>query len=70
MFLNFQTDRPEQTVQTQIRLLLEEQSDLGLHCLQFPMHPWMHYSKEKPSCSTFRMIKVIFQVSEILGFLR
>ena len=38
MFLSFQTDRTRQTVQTQIRLLLEEQSDQGLHCLQFPLH--------------------------------
>ena len=37
MILSFQTDRPWQTVQTQIRLLLE-QSDQGLHCLQF----WLH----------------------------
>ena len=29
------TNRSEQTVQTQIRLLLEEQSDQGLHCLLF-----------------------------------
>ena len=35
MILNFQTDRSGQTVQTQIRLLLEEQSDLGLPCLLF-----------------------------------
>ena len=27
-----------QTVQTQIRLLLEEQSDRGLHCLLFCLH--------------------------------
>ena len=33
--LNLRTDRSEQTVQTQIRLLLEEQSDQGLHCLLF-----------------------------------
>ena len=33
MILSFQTDRSGQTVQTQIRLLLEEQSDQGLHCL-------------------------------------
>ena len=46
IFLSFQTDRSGQTVQTEIRLLLEEQSDQGLHCLQFQMH----YSKEKPSC--------------------
>ena len=29
----------------------------------------MHYSKEVPSCSTFRVIKINFWVSEILGFL-
>ena len=38
MILNFRTDRFGQTVQTQIRLLLEEQSDLGLHCLLFHLH--------------------------------
>ena len=27
-----------QTVQTKIRLLLEEQSDQGLHCLLFHLH--------------------------------
>ena len=27
-----------QTVQTQIKLLLEEQSDQGLHCLLFHLH--------------------------------
>ena len=40
MFLHFRTDRSGQTVQTQIRLLLEEQSDQGLHCLQFSLHLW------------------------------
>ena len=51
MILNFRTDRSRQTVQTQIRLLLEEQTvqtqirpflqeqyDQGLHCLQFRLH--------------------------------
>ena len=38
MILSFRIDRPGQTVQTQIRQLLEEQSDQGLHCLQFPLH--------------------------------
>ena len=33
MILNFWADRFGQTVQTQIRLLLEEQSDQGLHLL-------------------------------------
>ena len=35
MILSFPIDRPGQTVQTQIRLLLVEQSDQGLHCLPF-----------------------------------
>ena len=39
MILSFWTDMPGQTVQTQIRLLLlEEQSDQGLHCLPFCLH--------------------------------
>ena len=42
MFLSFRTDRSGQTVQTQIRLLLEEQSDQGLHCLPFRLHPFGH----------------------------
>ena len=32
------TDSFKQTVQTQIRLLLKEQSDQGLHCLPFQLH--------------------------------
>ena len=38
MIISFRTDRSGQTVQTQIRLLLEEQSDLGLHCFLFHLH--------------------------------
>ena len=38
MILNFRTDRSGQTLQTQVRLLLEEQSDQGLHCLLFQLH--------------------------------
>ena len=38
MIQTFRTDRSGQTVQTQIRLLLEEQSDQGLHCLLFHLH--------------------------------
>ena len=38
MILSFRTDMSGQTVQTQIRLLLEEQSDQGLHCLPFRLH--------------------------------
>ena len=41
---------PGQTVQTQIRLLLEEQSDPGLHCLPDPdqSDPGLH-------CLPFRL---------------
>ena len=39
MTLSFRTDRSGQTVQTQIRLLLEEQSDQGLHYLQYCLNP-------------------------------
>ena len=38
VILSFRPDRSGQTVQTQIRLLLEEQSDQGLHCLLFHLH--------------------------------
>ena len=47
VILNFQTDRSGQTVQTQIRLLLEEQSDQGLHCLLFHLH--LHVFNKIPS---------------------
>ena len=42
MPLSFWTDRSGQTVQNQIRLLQEEQSDQGLHCLLFHLH---HFDK-------------------------
>ena len=38
LILSSRTDVSRQTVQTQIRLLLEEQSDQGLHCLLFHLH--------------------------------
>ena len=38
MIQSFQTNMSGQTVQTKIRLLLEEQSDQGLHCLLFRLH--------------------------------
>ena len=38
MILSFLTDMPGQIVQTQIRLLVEKQSDQGLHCLPFRLH--------------------------------
>ena len=38
MILSFWPHSSEQTVQTQVRLLLEEQSDQGLRCLPFHLH--------------------------------
>ena len=38
MILSFRTDSFEETVLTQIRLLLKEQPDQGLHCLQISLH--------------------------------
>ena len=39
IILSFQTDRPGQSVQTPDQTAPKEQSDQGLHCLQFPLHP-------------------------------
>ena len=36
--LSIGTNKSDQTVQTLIRLLLQEQSDQGLHCLSFQPH--------------------------------
>ena len=51
---------PGQTVQTQIRLLLQEQSDQGLHCLQFVCIFWTHCSMVELHSSNFRVITTIF----------
>ena len=60
MIVSFQTDRSGQTVQTQIRLLLEEKSDQGLHCLLFHLHLFDEIPKGLAS----------FLTSENLGTLR
>ena len=66
IFLSFRTDRSRKTVQTHIRLLLiRVYTVCNSLCIL-----WMHYSKETPSCSTFKVITINFRVSEILGFLR
>ena len=54
MTLSFRTDRSGQTVQTQIRLLLEEQSDQGLYCLFFHLHHFEEYPKVWPLSLNFR----------------
>ena len=52
-FLPFRTDSSGQTVQTQIKLLLE-QSDQGLHCLLFHLRLFDKYPKVWPLCFNFR----------------
>ena len=54
MIQSFRTDRSRQTVQTQIRLLLEEQSDQGLHCLLFHLHLFDKNPKFWPIFLNFR----------------
>ena len=49
MILSFQTNKPWQTVQTETRLLLEEQSDQGLHCYSICIF-WRHFSAVRPLC--------------------
>ena len=65
VYPNFRTDRSGQTVQTQISSLIRVYTVCNSLCIV-----WMHYSKENPSCLTFRAITANFQVSKILGFLR
>ena len=57
MILHLQTDRFGQTVQTQIRLLLEEQSDQGLHCLLLNLHYYhlKYHTIVQPLSLNFRM---------------
>ena len=49
-----------QTVQTQIRLLLKEQSDQGLHCLLFHLHVFGKYFQVWPLCLNLRYITAKF----------
>ena len=70
MFLNFRTDGSGQTVQTQIRLLLEEQSDQGLHCLLFRLHRLDSFLYGRATVKILEWLQQIFWVSEYLGDLR
>ena len=56
MIQSVQTDRSGQKVQSQIRLLLEEQSDQGLYCLQSHLHLLTKYSKTWLLCLNFSLI--------------
>ena len=54
MVLSFWADRPWQTVQIQIRLLLKEQSDQGLHYLPFNLHLLDKFQFGKTSLFEFK----------------
>ena len=56
MIPSFPTDRPLHTVQTQIRLLLEEQSDQGPHCLPIHLHLLNNFLYGKTSFLNFKII--------------
>ena len=61
---------PGQTVQTQIKLLLEEQSDQGLHRLPFRLHLLASLLYDRAIVQILEWLQQIFWVSEYLGNLR
>ena len=67
--INIRRNRTDKTVKTLIRLLLEEQSDQGLHCLSYyPLH--LHIIlQQKPKLFNFRIFAVLISGVPILrGF--
>ena len=60
MILSFQKDRPGQT---------EEQSDQGLHYLQFPLHLLDTLLSGKAILFNLKVILANFRMSEFLGIL-
>ena len=65
MILSFRTDRPGQTVETQIRLLVWSGSTL----FAIPSSSFGHITQVKPPCSTFRVITANVWVSELFEIL-
>ena len=70
MVLSFRADKSLQTLQTQIRLLLESSLIRVYTVCNSLCIFWMHFSMVKPPCSKFRVLQQIFWVSEFLGVLR
>ena len=64
--LNNWAKKAEQTVQTQPRLLLEEQSGQGLHCLPFDLHFSQYYCSIKINVPNTRQLRQLFEVSHFL----
>ena len=72
MILSFRISRSWQTVYTQIRLVLQDLSDEGLHCLPFFLQRMEVHGislLQGHFFSNFRVIKVIIEVSQNYGLL-
>ena len=68
--LSIRTDRTDKTMKTLIRLLLEEQSDQGLHCLPFYLVHLHITPQRKPKLFNFNRIFsiLISGISILRGF--
>ena len=70
MILSFWTDMPGQIVQTQIRLLLEEQSDEGSTLFAYPSALFgLITLRQSHKVQILEWLQQIFWVSEYLGIL-
>ena len=67
MILSFRTDRSEQTVQTQIRLLLENRLIRVYTVCHSICSFWTHYSVLRSPCLNFMVITANLVVVRVLG---
>ena len=65
--LSIRTDRTDKTMKTLIRLLLEEQSDQGLHCLSFYLFRLHIILQGKSKQFNFGIISILISGVPILG---
>ena len=65
--LSIRTDRSDKPVKTLIRLLLEEQSDQGLHCLSYYLLHLHIILQGKPKMFNFRILSILISGVPILG---
>ena len=69
--LCIRTDRTDKTVKTLIRLLLEEQSDQGIHCLSFYLLHLHFILQRRPKLVNIRIFSILIAGVTILrGFHR
>ena len=65
--LSIRTDRSDKPVKILIRLLLEEQSDQGLHCLSYYLLHLHIILQGKPKMFNFRILSILISGVPILG---